>query len=77
MMIDNPGRWLGVFGLVAMVGTISGAMYASRLYMRRRRSAITSEGIALGFSSAADDEVIGDVQQRAKGLFGSLRDRYF
>ncbi len=57
MIIDNPGRWLGVFGLVAMVGTISGAMYAGRLYMRRRHSAIISAGIALGFSSAPDDEV--------------------
>jgi hypothetical protein len=57
MIIDNPGRWLGVFGLVTMVGTISGAMYAGRLYMRRRADAIISAGIALGFSSAPDDEV--------------------
>jgi hypothetical protein len=57
VIVDNQGRLLGFAALAAMIAFISCGMYASRLYIRKRRRAMTEAGAALGFISIPEEEV--------------------
>ena len=57
MIGDTQLRLWVLADLVALFGFVSGGMYFSKLYRRRRGRAMTAAGMALGFASTSEDEL--------------------